>query len=99
MGVYTHVHVHVHGLCVGVYMKTHIYIWLRPGPVLEQKHRDRTQALNLLGGRQEFPMEHKAPGALGSQANLNAQGQIKSNQPNSLNQWLQPWFPVGKSMS
>lgn len=64
MGIYSHVHVHVHGLYLGVHMKTHTHMC--PGHVLEQKHPDRTQALNLSGGRQEFPMEHKAPGALGS---------------------------------
>lgn len=49
-----------------------VYIWKHmcvcPGPVLKQKHPDRTQALHLSGGRQEFPMEHKALRALGSQA-------------------------------
>lgn len=97
MGIYTHVHIHVHGLYVSVYMKLQIHICLCPGPVLEQKHPDRTQALNLSGGRQEYPMEQKAPGALGNQDNLNAQWQPKCNH-NSLNQWLQPSFPLGKSM-
>lgn len=57
-----YIHIHVNGLYVGVCMKTLTHVRLYPGHVLEQKHPDRTQALELSGCRQGFPMEH-----LGSQ--------------------------------
>lgn len=102
--VYIHMHVHVcidtWFVCGCIYENTHTYMYMS-WPCFKEKASWQNPSSKLVRWQTRVSngaQSSRSPGKP-SQANLNGQRQTKSNQLNSLDQWLQPWLPVGKSMS